>query len=116
AYGCDVCQEVCPWNHAPAVASDSAWQPRAGFDTPRLLELWQRPDDDLRAMMKGSAMTRAGVKRLRRNVAVAIGNSGDAEAAAALSSQDSPSCADPLVAEHVQWAIAKLRGPRHEGA
>jgi len=116
AYGCDVCQEVCPWNHAPAVASESAWQPRDGFDTPRLLELWRRSDDELRAMMKGSAMTRAGVKRLRRNVAVALGNSAEADAAAALVSHDSPSCADPLVAEHVQWAVAKLRGARHEGA
>jgi epoxyqueuosine reductase len=109
AYGCDVCQEVCPWNHRPAIVSDSAWLPRSGLDTPQLLELWQHTDDELRGLMKGSAMTRAGVKRLRRNVAVAIGNSGDVRAAATLESHQAPSCADPLVADHIRWAIRKLR-------
>ena len=46
-YGCDVCQEVCPWNLAPAVSADPAWQPRAGRDHADAAELWQRPDDAL---------------------------------------------------------------------
>ena len=112
AYGCDICQEVCPWNLAPGVRAspDPAWQPRAGLDGPWLLSLWQRTDDELRALLKGSAMKRAGVTRLRRNLAIAIGNSGDADAAAALLAHDEPSCRDPLVREHVEWAVQKLRG------
>jgi epoxyqueuosine reductase len=110
AYGCDICQEVCPWNLSPATAMtvDDQWQPRGGLDSPRLLDLWNRSDDDLRALLKGSAMKRAGVKRLRRNVAVAIGNSGDGAAVDALLNHREPTCADPLVAEHVAWAVEKL--------
>jgi epoxyqueuosine reductase len=112
AYGCDICQEVCPWNLSPstAVTDGAAWQPRAGLDAPRLLELWLRSDDELRALLKGSAMKRAGVKRLRRNLAVAIGNSGDPAAVSALQSVGEATCSDPLVAEHVVWAVEKLRG------
>ena len=109
AYGCDVCQEVCPWNHAPQASRDGAWHPRPGLDSPSLLALWQRSDDELRALLKGSAMKRAGVVRLRRNLAVALGNSGVAEAAEALITQEEPSCRDPLVREHVEWAVQKLR-------
>ena len=112
AYGCDICQEVCPWNLTPSVpaSGDAAWQPREGLDGPTLLSLWQRSDDELRVLLKGSAMKRAGVKRLRRNLAVAIGNCGDERAAAALEQQDAPSCDEPLVREHVDWAARKLRG------
>jgi epoxyqueuosine reductase len=112
AYGCDICQDVCPWNLTPSTArsADPAWQPREGLDAPRLIDLWRRPDDDLRGLLKGSAMKRAGVRRLRRNLAVAIGNSGDADAAAGLEAHAGPTCADPLVAEHVAWAVEKLRG------
>jgi len=112
AYGCDICQEVCPWNLTPVtgVSGDPAWQPRPGLDAPRLLDLWRRPDEELRALLKGSAMKRAGVRRLRRNLAVSIGNSGDATAAAMLLSHTEPTCLDPLVAEHVTWAVEKLRG------
>ena len=55
-------------------------------------------------------MKRAGVRRLRRNLAVAIGNSGDPDAIAALERSEEPTSQDPMVAEHVRWAIAKLRG------
>jgi epoxyqueuosine reductase len=112
AYGCDVCQEVCPWNLLPAtgVSDDPAWQPRPGLDSPTLLDLWRQSDDDLRGLLKGSAMKRAGVRRLRRNLAVAIGNSGCPDAAEALAAHDAPTCHDPLVAEHVAWAVEKLRG------
>ena len=50
-------------------------------------------------------MTRAGVPRLRRNVAVCAGATGDAEALAALREVDEPTCDDPIVAEHVHWAL-----------
>jgi epoxyqueuosine reductase len=112
AYGCDICQEVCPWNHSSSIAEPTAvaWQPRTGLDGPRLVDLWSRRDDELRALLKGSAMKRAGVRRLRRNLAVAIGNSGDPAAADALQSHDEETCRDPVVAEHVTWAVEKLRG------
>ena len=73
-YGCDICQEVCPYNQ-PAPTSDAGpWQPRTGLDLPRLAELSSRSDDELRAMIKGTPMTRAKVAGLRRNLAIAVKN------------------------------------------
>ncbi len=115
AYGCDICQDVCPWNQAAARSADPAWLPRAGLDAPRLLDLWRRPDDELRAVLKGSAMKRAGVRRLRRNLAVAIGNSGDGSAAAALQDSNEATSADPLVVEHVAWAVERLGREENHG-
>jgi epoxyqueuosine reductase len=112
AYGCDICQEVCPWNltvAAPA-STPSPWLPRAAFDGPSLAALWRMPDADLRRALKGSAMMRAGLKRLRRNVAVCAGATANGDALAALEEVDEPSCHDPLVAEHVDWALGRDRG------
>jgi epoxyqueuosine reductase len=107
AYGCDICQEVCPWNAQPAEPdhANSPWVPRATFDGRSLGDLWRTPDADLRASLKHSAMTRAGVRRLRRNIAVCAGATGDADALSALDEVREPTCDDPLVAEHVHWAM-----------
>jgi epoxyqueuosine reductase len=110
AYGCDICQDVCPWNSKAAISLDGPWQPRPGLDHPPLLDLWMRTDDALRSLLKGSAMKRTGVRRLRRNLAVAIGNSGDTSAAEVLQGSDEETARDPLVQEHVRWAAEKLRG------
>ena len=108
AYGCDICQDVCPWNRRAAVSGDLPWQPREGLAFPTLLSLWERSDDDLRRLLKGSSMKRAGVRRLRRNLAVSIGNSGDPAAIARLEVSGEETAADPLVREHVAWARERL--------
>jgi epoxyqueuosine reductase len=113
-YGCDICQEVCPYNQPAPQSLHAEWQPRAGLDLPRLVELWQRPDAELRKLTKGGPMTRAKVTGLRRNLAVAIGNSGNADAIDALEtdSADRPSVTDALVQEHVEWARAQSPKPK----
>jgi epoxyqueuosine reductase len=71
-YGCDICQEVCPWNAAPPVSADPAWQPRPAWDGVTIDELASRSDDELRIGMRKSAMQRAKVTGLRRNLAIAV--------------------------------------------
>jgi epoxyqueuosine reductase len=112
-YGCDICQEVCPYNRPAANSADAAWQPRRGLDLPRLVDLWRRPDHELQRLTKGSAMKRAKLTGLRRNLAVAIGNSGDGEALAALAETDDerPSARDATVQDHVRWALKSSRRP-----
>ena len=106
-YGCDICQDVCPYNQPASATSDRAWQSREGLDVPRIVDLWRRSDGELRVLLKGSAMTRAKLTGLRRNLAVAIGNSGDDEARAELRNRrdDQPSADDPMVKEHIEWAL-----------
>jgi epoxyqueuosine reductase len=73
-YGCDVCQEVCPWNGSPAVSDDPAWQPRPLWDLPALADLATLDDGELRAAVHRSAMRRAKPEGLRRNATVALEN------------------------------------------
>jgi epoxyqueuosine reductase len=113
-YGCDICQDVCPYNQAAPQSEDPAWQPRAGLRLPGLVDLWRQPDAELRSRLKGTAMTRAKLTGIRRNLAVAIGNSGDPDALAALaeSSSDRPSAADPMVRDHIGWAMHQGLEPK----
>jgi epoxyqueuosine reductase len=73
-YGCDICQEVCPWNATAPRSADPAWQPRAVWDRVDLLTLARQTDDDLTAALRGSPMQRTGIRGLRRNLAVALNN------------------------------------------
>jgi epoxyqueuosine reductase len=114
AYGCDICQDVCPWNQRAGATADPHWQPRAAFDEVSLAQLWRTPDAEWRTALRDSAMSRARVKRLRRNVAVCAGATGDQDARQALLEVAEPSCADPLVAEHVEWALRKDRRQKTE--
>lgn len=73
-YGCDICQEVCPWNAVAPTSSDLAWQPRPTWDAPRVADLLTMPDGVLMPALKGSAMKRAKASGLRRNFRVAAAN------------------------------------------
>lgn len=110
-YGCDICQDVCPYNQAPFVSRDGHWHPRPGLKQPRLEKFWGRSDDELMRLVKGSAMTRAKLTGLRRNLAVAIGNDGDPDAVAALCTpnDERPTADDPVVREHIEWALERHR-------
>ncbi len=112
-FGCDVCQEVCPWNLAPGATTDPVWQARATREAPDAAALWQRPDDRLHDFVAGSPLTHASMAQLRRNLALAIGASGDEAAVAAL---DAPgggvknaafSAAAPAVRDAVAWAKSR---------
>jgi epoxyqueuosine reductase len=70
-YGCDVCQEVCPWNAAAPRSNDPAWHPRAAWDAVDLRSLAERSDAELAAALRGSAMRRTKVQGLRRNIEAA---------------------------------------------
>jgi epoxyqueuosine reductase len=73
-YGCDVCQEVCPWNAIAPRSDDPAWQPRAAWDRVDLTTLAGRADDELARALRGSAMRRTKARGLRRNAAIALSN------------------------------------------
>ncbi len=110
-YGCDICQDVCPWNQAPLVSSAPQWMPRPALDAPRLVDLWRKSDAELAEALTGSAMMRAPLASLRRNLAIALGNATDHETRAAL--DDVPDDARPsLGAPVVDAALARGRRRR----
>jgi epoxyqueuosine reductase len=107
-FGCDVCQEVCPWNGGPIPKANASWSSREDLYLPSLLDLWRRSDHSLGEFIGTTPLTRAGVKGLRRNLAVALGNSKDRRALDALCEPGDESISDRLIAEHVEWAKSKL--------
>ncbi|HEX5070053.1 MAG TPA: tRNA epoxyqueuosine(34) reductase QueG [Vicinamibacterales bacterium] len=104
-YGCDICQDVCPWNRRAATSDDPAWQPRPPLASPTILDLCRLSDDAWRAVLKGSAMKRAGLRRIRRTLAYATRHlpvSPAREARDAL--RGHASSAFPEVADAIAWA------------
>ena len=89
---------------SPIVPAARGCRARCSTDR-RSLRLWRTADAELRQAMKTSAMSRAGVRRLRRNIATAAGATQDASALAALRDVHEPTCSDPMVEEHIAWAL-----------
>jgi epoxyqueuosine reductase len=110
-FGCDICQDVCPYNLRESRVAGPEWAPRVALDRPRLADLWSRSDQALGEAIEGTALVRRGVAGLRRNLAVALGNGSDAAMARALAEPPSeaaaPSLREPAVAEHLSWARAR---------
>ena len=73
-YGCDICQEVCPWNATAPVSLDRAWQPRPAWDAVEVGALAAMTDEELAQAVRGSSMTRAKTSGLRRNFLTAVSN------------------------------------------
>jgi epoxyqueuosine reductase len=106
-YGCDDCLAVCPWNKFAAAGREAKFAHREELVAPRLAELAALDDAGFRAMFSGSPVKRIGRNRFVRNVAIAIGNSGDVSllpVAQALAGDG-----DPVVAEAGAWAVGRLK-------
>jgi epoxyqueuosine reductase len=109
-YGCDDCQLICPWNKFAQRSELPDFAQRHGLGNASLLELWSWTETDFEKRHEGSAIRRIGYSRWRRNLAVALGNAlaseveQDAIRSALSAALDN---ADPLVAEHVQWALGQ---------
>ena len=100
-FGCDICQDVCPWNRRAPVTGDPAFGPHAPM--PALAELAALSPDDFRDRFRRSPLWRAKYRGFLRNVAIAMGNSGDPAHRAPLERLASHS--DPLIAEAAYWAL-----------
>jgi len=105
-FGCDICQEVCPYNVKAKPTGEEAFYPREGLCAPELIELLSLSDEEFRRRFRGSPILRAKRRGFLRNVAVALGNLKSREAVPALiqALQDD----DPLVRCHVAWALGEI--------
>ncbi|MEQ6341481.1 MAG: tRNA epoxyqueuosine(34) reductase QueG [Gammaproteobacteria bacterium] len=105
-YGCDDCQLFCPWNRFARPTGENDFSPRAGLDTPQLVELFAWSEEEFLQRTEGSAIRRIGYECWLRNIAVALGNApATPSIIAALQAQANHASA--LVREHVQWALAQ---------
>jgi epoxyqueuosine reductase len=107
-FGCDICQDVCPWNRKAPVTMAAEFQPREGLVNPALDWLAEMQAEEFRAVFRGSPVRRAKLSGLRRNAAIAMGNSGSAKFVLTLKKLVED--ADPVVAEHARWALEQVKG------
>ena len=115
-YGCDICQDVCPWNarFSKQLPEDSAYSPReliAGKDARTLArEILQMTQEEFSRAFKGSPMKRAKLRGLKRNAAVVLGNVGAADDVDVLTRALGD--AEPLVRERAAWALTRIGADR----
>jgi epoxyqueuosine reductase len=115
--GCDICQDVCPWNRKAPITNLPAFQPRViegkSLAAPELEWLASLSQQEFSAMFRGSAVKRAKWRGLVRNACVALGNSGVADGdeqhgRAVRLLERLASSDDALISEHALWALKRL--------
>jgi epoxyqueuosine reductase len=112
-FGCDICQDVCPWNggvhegRRPAVSTAPEFQARAELVNPPLAWLAGMSREEFRRRFRGSPIERAKYEGLRRNAVIAMGNSGDPGFRPLL--QQLAEDEDAGLAAHARWALERLR-------
>jgi epoxyqueuosine reductase len=105
-FGCDICQDVCPWNRKAPAASAPEFEPRPGLVNPALAWLAEMSPEGFRETFRGSPIRRTKRSGLRRNAVIAMGNSGSAEFLPLLEKLSADE--DEVVAESARWAKTQL--------
>jgi epoxyqueuosine reductase len=105
-FGCDVCQEICPWNRKAPAGREPALSSRPDLAAIDLVELLGLSDEQFRFRFRGTALVRAKRRGMLRNAALVLGNRGDPAALPAL--RRALSDPEPLVREAARWAIAQI--------
>jgi epoxyqueuosine reductase len=105
-FGCDICQDVCPWNRKAPATDKPEFQPRERLFNPALAWLAELTQEEFREKFRGSPVKRAKHSGLRRNALIAIGNSGEQSLLPVIErATDDP---DPVIAEAARWARQRL--------
>jgi epoxyqueuosine reductase len=114
-FGCDICQDVCPWNRKAPVTSAPVFQPRPSLLAPELKWLLSLEQEEFSEIFRASPVRRAKWRGLLRNACVAVGNlahqyAGNSAERSQLQGRLSQlaASADPLVAEHAAWALSRF--------
>ena len=107
-FGCDICQEVCPWNSMATPATEPGFHPREENIAPKLLSLIDMTQAEFSKRFKNSPIKRAKRRGFLRNVAVALGNWGNRRAVPALKRALDDD--EALVRGHAAWALGKIGG------
>ncbi|MBZ5648424.1 MAG: tRNA epoxyqueuosine(34) reductase QueG [Acidobacteriia bacterium] len=110
-FGCDICQEVCPWNRKAPVTTLADFQPQPELLNPALEWLAGMTDEEFRRRFRGSPIMRAKRAGLRRNAVVAMGNSGDARLIPLL--RELAASAEENLSSHAKWALRRLEETVH---
>jgi epoxyqueuosine reductase len=105
-FGCDICQEVCPYNVKAKATEERAFLPRPGLYAPELASLLSLTEEEFRRRFRKSPIRRAKRRGFLRNVAVALGNAKRTEAVPALAAALADP--EPLVRAHVAWALGEI--------
>src|SRR5262249_9697542 len=109
-FGCDICQDVCPWNRKAPHSRNDAFEPKPGLFWPEIDHLLDLNVGEWQQMIRGTSMKRAKVKGLLRNLMVVCGNSGLQEFVPKL--RRFLNHEDEHVRSHAQWAIERLESTK----
>jgi epoxyqueuosine reductase len=107
-YGCDICQDVCPWNRRAPATAVPEFEARTELVNPRLRWISGMNSEEFRATFRGSPIKRTRITGLRRNAVIAMGNSGDQRFVPELERLAHDE--DEVVAEHARWALRRVTG------
>jgi epoxyqueuosine reductase len=112
--GCDICQEVCPWNRKVKILADDLFRPIDGHNPLSLTELFDLDDDSFRIRFRKTPLWRPKRRGILRNAAIALGNQADPNSVTALTQGINDK--EPLIRGASAWALRQINSPSAQNA